>query len=528
MKEFASSSEKLEWIDRVLLDVREGEAEADDIDALRALLSKDREARRHYLKSNQLDFILASHDGEERMSGAATVSHFKNMRSYLVGGLIGAGAAALIALVMTRTTDDEVPAPGSGVASFETPPVASLVAEYEAVFQDGMDVKSEELREGEVALDQGLAELVFRNGARVVLEGKCGFEIVDAMTVVLNHGKLWAHCPPEAYGFKVLTPGGHEIIDLGTEFGVEVNESGKTDVHVFYGLVEVKKDSVDESRKVGIGDALSWAKTSSDEEFITTNFSQADESKFVSSSGLNHRRFKNYQARMLERDDLVLYYNFSEIEDGIVHDLSAKAKSENAGKVTRLIPVTGRFDNSRALLFDDPEARIDLDIPSNNRESGSFTVAMWTNVDRLDSTLSVLINSNGWRTGDTHVHIVRNGALRVGVMGIGDFETSVSGIVRPGNWQLVGVIWDSEKREFNIYCDGRTFDVSQRRETENKRIDVQPGFGDCRIGSWDDKGRSYTPPADERAFKGRIDEVMVFDKALSDDELNALYASGKP
>ena len=84
-------------------------------------------------------------------------------------------------------------------------------------------------------IDRGLAEVRFRCGARVVLEGPARLELLSGRAARLHHGKLTARVPPEATGFEVLRPQG-KVIDLGTEFGVVGRPTaGATDVYVFEG-----------------------------------------------------------------------------------------------------------------------------------------------------------------------------------------------------------------------------------------------------------------------------------------------------
>jgi hypothetical protein len=86
----------------------------------------------------------------------------------------------------------------------------------------------------------GKAELKFAHGASVVLEGPADFEVRSAAEGFLRQGKLIASVPHKAVGFVISTPSA-QIVDLGTEFGVEVGTSGDTDVHVIRGAVEVDR-----------------------------------------------------------------------------------------------------------------------------------------------------------------------------------------------------------------------------------------------------------------------------------------------
>lgn len=85
-----------------------------------------------------------------------------------------------------------------------------------------------------LSLNQGLVALMFDNGARVILEAPVVCRILTEDRIRLTYGKLYAVVPPDATGFSVYTPN-TKIIDLGTEFGVEINCYGDTQLSVLKG-----------------------------------------------------------------------------------------------------------------------------------------------------------------------------------------------------------------------------------------------------------------------------------------------------
>ena len=95
------------------------------------------------------------------------------------------------------------------------------------------------LSQGKLRLESGLAKLRFSSGAKVTLEGPAEYEIVDDDLTRLISGRLSAKIPRSAIGFKVDTPTAR-VIDLGTAFGVDVEEDGATEIAVFEGEVEVE------------------------------------------------------------------------------------------------------------------------------------------------------------------------------------------------------------------------------------------------------------------------------------------------
>ena len=108
--------------------------------------------------------------------------------------------------------------------------------------------KGARLSEGKIRIESGLAKLRFSSGAKVTLEGPAEYEIISNDLTRLVSGRLSAKIPKSAIGFKVDTPTAR-VLDLGTAFGVDVDDQGATEVAVFEGEVEVELPGPAESRK---------------------------------------------------------------------------------------------------------------------------------------------------------------------------------------------------------------------------------------------------------------------------------------
>lgn len=85
-------------------------------------------------------------------------------------------------------------------------------------------------------LTSGVLQLTYNTGARVTLEGPVDMIMTSAGEARLAVGKIAAAIPRFARGYTVLTPT-VEVVDLGTEFGVSVDDSGASEIHVFDGDV---------------------------------------------------------------------------------------------------------------------------------------------------------------------------------------------------------------------------------------------------------------------------------------------------
>lgn len=97
-------------------------------------------------------------------------------------------------------------------------------------------------------LSSGEIELVFDRSVRMRVRGPALLELRSDTMVYSRFGVLSARVGEAGRGFTIETPNGR-IVDLGTEFGVAVDEKGSTDVAVFMGAVDLTIGPQDNLRK---------------------------------------------------------------------------------------------------------------------------------------------------------------------------------------------------------------------------------------------------------------------------------------
>lgn len=115
-----------------------------------------------------------------------------------------------------------------------------------------------------IALESGVVELLLSTGAKVTIEGPAQFEAHSALETILSRGRLAAAAPRVARGYTVVTPTA-ELVDIGTQFGVVVEDTGDSELHVFDG------DVVARSRLVSKGGALVHAKQDEAMRFVSSS-----------------------------------------------------------------------------------------------------------------------------------------------------------------------------------------------------------------------------------------------------------------
>ena len=243
-----------------------GELTPQDCARLETLLHADPDARRFYMRYMSLDADLwleadAGQD-DETVPASGTVPRpatagflrrsldaVRNRRrlAWIAGGVAAATVAAAILVAVSPMLREfrpdernDRPGPPRELAAAR-PSVADITRSAQAQWSDDADLGTgATLSAGrKLSLAQGLAEITFRCGARVILQGPATLELESSQSGHLHAGKLVATVPKEAVGFTLHTAK-TTVVDLGTEFGVRVDDRGDAEVHVFRGEVDVE------------------------------------------------------------------------------------------------------------------------------------------------------------------------------------------------------------------------------------------------------------------------------------------------
>lgn len=500
---FVSKEEKTFWIESIMNDFEEGSAEAEDIINLRALLLKDSEARQIYLESNRLTNLLES-------ASSITAKPKKGASLLVKRWAAGLGVAAAIALGIGVWSMSQ-PLGDSPVSFDQATWLASLSSSNDPNWEGQGDLAGK-FYSGKLKLISGVAELEFQNGAQFIIEGPCALGIINASKIELEYGKIWGHCPPTAHGFEVLAPGGNRIVDLGTEFGVGVASSGEVEVHVFDGEVEFFSKDL-QKQALDAGSALKIAPGGKP---YTLN---ASEEGFTNTFKLQSDLYQMHRSSVLEREDLVLYYDFSGLSMSPLNLKDSGPRKIDAAVVGAL-PVKGRMADKEALLFEKETDGVALDLESLDL-GNEFTLAMWVKPTDLARSHMALLNSNGFNPGNIHFQIHDDGRLVSAIAGMGRCASPRDSI-KTNTWQLVAMSWNFETSESRLFLNGVPLDA---RKTDFRANSTKKpfNFGRCQIGSWAEPSYGH-----RRSFEGRIDEVMLFSSELSESEMAELYERSRP
>lgn len=344
--------------------------------------------------------------------------------------------------------------------------------------------KGDTVKPGLLELKEGYMSLEFYGGARMSIAAPAKLEIINSMKVKCYSGKIRANVPPVAKGFTVMTPES-EVVDLGTEFGLDIGEKGETEIHVFDGEVEAyDADGSMASKKLLIaGEAMNV----SNKEQFSANMKHFDDLLEVSNmerdevSAKFHRwQTKNEELKSDER--LIAYYDFEtqNKNNRILKNKAITGKKMN-GAIIGAEWSEGPWPDKQALEFKRPGDRVRLNIPGKYK---SITFSAWVRLDGLDRNNSSLLLTDGYDKGELHWQFKNKGTLVLGInhddiKRITYVSKPVVNLKKLGQWIHLVTVVDHERNEVRHYRNAK--EMGRRRlETKDPHV-----FGFSSIGNWD-------------------------------------------
>ncbi len=432
------------------------------------------------------------------------------------------------------------------------------------------------LKAGEYNLEAGVVRLAFPNDVTVVVQSPATFSVVDDRTVRLADGRLSARVDSSrGHGFAVETDS-LRIIDLGTEFGVHADRLGSAGLHVYDGEVKLKQrgDQSDSGHLVTHGqsvatlpdqEGMQWG--DSDDAAVTRMDEYDALLRLSEGKATPHDRWLAYSRDMRRDKHLLAYYSFEQetLRNGRVNNLSHANRGRfdarmGRGDVASIPTVTGsRFGSDGALQFDRTLDQA-LVVDDWHDQAGGvehLTVSAWV---RLDSQEGWHLIASQWH--DTAIPKDQRYAFHLGVRcpdypllaegvhaGSGTIvdnavqvpaptpQAHVSGngleyhygvvnswrsdraLWETGRWHLVVLTIDAEAGLVTLYVDGEQAD----------RVGIEfagralPDIAQPLI-----IGGKVVMDHEDVGMTGALDDVAIFDRLLSADEIRAMNRVGTP
>lgn len=384
-------------------------------------------------------------------------------------------------------------------------------------------------------LASGSAEIRFFCGASLTLRAPARLTLNSAWAATFHKGSLRVQVPPAARGFKINAPD-TEIVDLGTEFGVEVKD-GAAKVAVFDGEIALRhRDGPEQRVTEGRGLALPSGENAKpaaidpglypDPALLTPRLDVQRREGFA--------RWQRHRDELARDPRLIAYYTFDQSrEHSMIPNLTVPRNPEHDGAVILAESVDGRWPGlKQALEFRRPGSRVRVNIPG---EFSAFTFSAWVRIDSLDRRYSALFMGDGYETGEPHWQLRDDGSLMLSVM-VDDtkpnpkmpedaglhrvyFSPPVWDISKSGQWMHLTSVFDPENREVRHYVNGKRV---SGQEIEDRFFIDSLRIGNAEIGNWGEPFRDSEWFA-IRHLNGRIDELAAFNAALDDPQVAELY-----
>lgn len=368
-------------------------------------------------------------------------------------------------------------------------------------------------------IDSGMLELDLAGRGRLIVEGPARLDFPAAGRAVLHQGRVVMRATEKGHGYQIETPQGN-IIDIGTEFGVTVGADGLVETHVIDGSIEaipndgeavtlIRNDALkmgpDGSEAI-VADSSQYytllpPQHEQNPQFIHWGFDEA-EGKFArSEGGLVAKVANDAEMKFHAMDQSSGPSWVSEPNSGTGSALSFDGKGSYAESAYRGIG----GGKPRTVCFW-------LKVPEDFSVKQGFGIVSWGKRPLAGEVWQLSVNP---LKKDGPV-----GRLRLGLEG---GEIIGSSDLRDGKWHHIAVVMYGGSNpdvgtHVILYVDGDQERVSRRALQE-----VRTEIDEAEHGVWLGRNITYERDGQRHAhggfFRGELDELYIFDAALSQSEL---------
>ncbi len=219
------------------------------------------------------------------------------------------------------------------------------------------------------------------------------------------------------------------------------------------------------------------------------------------------------------KSNLVLYFNFSSApQAGKIPDLSGHGNNGQAVNVQWI--ADSRRGGALSLSPNDSQIRV----PNNDSlNPAQFTLCAWIKTSRADHywrrifdkglfhhgfDLTVAGDWTKWNPPTKYRGYIEFETMKTG-------ETASRHLLADGQWHQIVATYDGAGKQ--LFVDGEL-----RAKTHGPNVSLGNSF-DLVIGGFTDPDPANDDP--HASFDGSLDDVMMFNRVLSPDEIQTLYNS---
>lgn len=422
---------------------------------------------------------------------------------------------------------------GSWFLKSESPrPVASITSSIDAswVNSNGTNKVGKRLWNdgGWYQLTQGMAEVTFDGGAKVLVESPSQFKVLNENEMSFQ-GMLTAEVPVSAYGFTVNTANS-KVVDLGTEFGLVSSVTNGTEVHVRKGKVQIAQAAPDirnpliQLIEAGQGGRISSSGTLSRIEYEKDKFYWDMPSPYEYA---------------VKKTNPVYYWRFDRGPDGILRNEMAPQAEPGDSLAGRLDfdngPTIGGDQPNRALCFSGSKDNyvVIYDNPRDYAGANGLSIVMWIH-PAVSKAQDIIVHRKKNASSIHTDEITLTEDNRVGFyvfcppelpqpwpyeVRITGYHLVLSNPIPLNQWTHVAATYTNSDR-MNLYINGQ---LEASRKLSGS-VQKYPEIDCWYIGSeWQDFEKEIK--VKPRSFIGSVDEISRYNRELSAEEIRMLYES---
>lgn len=562
----ASFEARIERLRRLLHLVRLGRTTAAELEELDTLLQSDERLQEHVVQELQDDALLRS---ELRVEAAAILFRQSEDSSELVkstttydkreedqttlsnstpkpgfAGWLASSAAVsasvvfslgfVLALIVARYWSPLDGSVSSTTAGIDTPAnrfeFVAFVNQEGGGLWDTQDAERVEAGSGllvgdSVRLTDGIAQLDFSGGLTLKLEGPAEIKIRDDGLPAINYGRI---CVDGAWGDgdrRVATPLGTVHLRQSTSVGITVF-GGEVQVHTFEGCIDFAVNPAQgDYAPLEVSAGTAWLIDITFNSGFRVIECQFNPEMFASqlSMGTNSLPIGNAYVEAVSASNPISYWRFEDEQGGVVQDVASGRHP------LRLIgnPKIVRQKANHAIQFGygSETGCLIADEPFSELQSGDYSIELWVKPDHFHNGALVGLIESDYADGTVNSGYLlqltgpylasesRNSALRflhrspAGVDGGSDSFSSSNYL--PRSWQHVVTV--REGTSHRLLLNGEVVAIGSHDKPLDPSLTLLVG--------------QLYPSVSMRPFVGQLDELAIYDRALSDQEILTHFES---
>lgn len=421
--------------------------------------------------------------------------------------------------------------------------VGKLSKTIDAQWQDasGQITQGCDLYAGPMSLVRGYAEIVLDGGAVIVVQGPSQFTLESDQQLYLQQGKIVARKGQgDEQAFLVRTPHA-TVVDYGTEFAVQVDSAEKTETYVYEGQVQLR-DSSNPIKfmksillKAGQGATADSQSRLAGKDVDPKTFVRPAEMdvRYRAQNDTGYYRWRAWVYQLHRDPSLIGHYFFEksmEQPNRLVNGVFPEQESMQGrfGDEVRNAPtwVQGRWPQKDAVRFERGKKQT-IVIPADAVLSITYPLTISTWVYFPDDALwgghliacrkNQQINYQFSLFDKNYVF-----SYQINRFEFRQYEPGDPGFYsnpftpEPRKWYHFAVVFDGAELKF--YINGKLF------QTDAYEGLTEGAPAEIVIGAVKNDGYAF----EEGDFDGVIDELMLFNRELSLQEIRTIYENGKP